>query len=105
MSTVIAAPTLILRYCRGIQPERTVKQAALLLLVLNHLPGLWGQPHAAPTFEVATVKLSASGYNGFRGGCRGIDSQRLPKEMAQTPLGRCVLTDGRLSHLIMMAYG
>lgn len=62
---------------------------------------------AAPlTFEVASVKKSASGFNGVRGGCHGIDSKYSASEIASAPpLGRCAITDGRLSHLIGMAYG
>jgi Protein of unknown function (DUF3738) len=62
---------------------------------------------AAPLkFEVASVKKSTSGYNGIRGGCHGIDSKYSAAELAAAPpLGRCVITDGRLSHLIGIAYG
>jgi uncharacterized protein (TIGR03435 family) len=62
---------------------------------------------AAPLmFEVASVKKSMSGYNGVRGGCHGIDSKYSAAELATAPpLGRCVITDGRLSHLIGIAYG
>lgn len=61
---------------------------------------------AAPlTFEVASVKPSTSGFNGVRGGCHGIDSKYAASELAAAPpLGRCVITDGRLSHLIGIAY-
>jgi len=66
-------------------------------------------PHiaAAPlTFEVASVKPSGSGNNGFSGGCHGIDSVYGPsREAAAPPLGRCVIHDARLSHLISIAYG
>jgi uncharacterized protein (TIGR03435 family) len=62
---------------------------------------------AAPlTFEVASVRKSTSGLNGGRGGCHGIDSKYSAGEIASAPpLGRCVITDLRLSHLIGMAYG
>jgi len=64
-----------------------------------------GQATTPLTFEVASVKPSTSGFNGVRGGCRGIDSSRNPNSMAATtPLGRCVITDGRLSHLIAIAF-
>jgi uncharacterized protein (TIGR03435 family) len=53
-----------------------------------------------PTFEVASVKPS---IGGVRGGCHGIDSRVDPDE-GLIPLGRCVITDGRLSHLIAQAY-
>src|SRR5437899_1372409 len=56
-----------------------------------------------PAFEVATVKPSNHG-RGFRGGCHGIDTKYAPNEMAPPPLGRCVIVDARLSHLIGIAY-
>jgi uncharacterized protein (TIGR03435 family) len=59
----------------------------------------------AQTFEVASVKPSKSGLNGFSGGCHGIDSVYRASESASAPpLGRCVIHDARLSHLITMAY-
>jgi uncharacterized protein (TIGR03435 family) len=80
-----------------------MKQSALrCVLVSVLLPGLSAQPPAA--FEVASVRLSTSGFNGVRGGCHGIDSQYGSSELAPPPLGRCVITDGRLSHLISIAY-
>ena len=58
------------------------------------------------TFEVASVKPSTSGINGLRGGCRGIHSKyNLNDTPAAPPLGRCVITEARLSHLIAIAYG
>lgn len=55
-------------------------------------------------FEVATVKVAKS-PGGVRGGCHGVDSKYSPTELAMAPpLGRCVITDGRLSHLINLAY-
>jgi uncharacterized protein (TIGR03435 family) len=59
-------------------------------------------------FEVASVKVANSGINGVRGGCRGIDSTFSAEEEkrgSMPPLGRCVITDARLSHLIGIAYG
>jgi uncharacterized protein (TIGR03435 family) len=54
-------------------------------------------------FEVASVKPSQSG--SLRGGCHGIDSRYGPAETdSAPPLGRCVITGGRLSHLINIAY-
>jgi len=69
------------------------------------------QANAAPEplkFEVASIKVATSGLNGVRGGCRGIDSVYSGEETARggiPPLGRCVITDARLSHLIGIAYG
>jgi uncharacterized protein (TIGR03435 family) len=60
---------------------------------------------AALTFEVASVKVAISGYNGFRGGCHGIDSSARTGPDQAPPLGRCVITDARLSHLISIAFG
>ncbi len=55
---------------------------------------------------MASVKPSTSGFNGVRGGCHGIDSKYGAAELATAPpLGRCVITHGRLSHLIGIAYG
>jgi uncharacterized protein (TIGR03435 family) len=62
---------------------------------------------AAPplAFEVASVKPSGSGKNGFTGGCHGIDSVYGPSQAASAPpLGRCVIHDARLSHLISIAF-
>ncbi len=82
--------------------------AGLLLLALLHASQLQGQARPATKpleFEVASVKPSTSGFNGVRGGCHGTDSKYSPNETAAAPpLGRCVITDGRLSHLIGIAY-
>src|SRR5215471_2108274 len=59
-------------------------------------------------FEVASVKVATSGFNGVRGGCRGVDSAFSAEEQERNgipPLGRCRITDARLSHLIGIAYG
>jgi uncharacterized protein (TIGR03435 family) len=82
--------------------------AEIGLISLRIAPQLRAEPQstAAPLeFEVASVKPSTSGFNGVRGGCHGIDSKYSPNETgAAPPLGRCVITDGRLSHLIAIAY-
>src|SRR5580704_14269327 len=60
---------------------------------------------APPTFEVASVKPGGPSNNGFTGGCHGIDSVYGPsREAAAPPLGRCVIHDARLSHLIYIAF-
>ncbi len=66
-----------------------------------------GQTAASPVaFEAASVKVAASGPNGVKGGCRGIDSvYSLSRQAEASPLGRCVITDARLSHLIGIAWG
>ena len=80
----------------------------LAILTVLAIPTAAGQPSAdaALTFEAASVKVATSGSNGYRGGCRGIDSAARPgAEQALPPLGRCVITDARLSHLIGIAFG
>lgn len=58
-----------------------------------------------PSFEVASVKPGGSPGAGVRGGCHGIDSKYTPNEIASAPpLGRCVITDGRLGHFISIAW-
>jgi uncharacterized protein (TIGR03435 family) len=59
-----------------------------------------------PDFEVASIKEAPVGPNGVKGGCHGTDSAYSPSQQASIPpLGRCVITDARLSHLIGIAYG
>ncbi len=64
------------------------------------------QPVVAPlAFDVASVKPSGVTGNGVRGTCHGIDSVYAPDQKAEAPsLGRCVITDARLSHLIFIAW-
>ena len=59
-----------------------------------------------PAFEVASIKPSTSlPGGGISGGCHGIDSQYDPNQAAAAPpLGRCVISNGRLSHLVSMAW-
>jgi uncharacterized protein (TIGR03435 family) len=60
--------------------------------------------NAQPAFEVASVK-SAKDPGGVRGGCHGIDSRYTPNEAASAPpLGRCVIRDGRLGHIVRLAF-
>ncbi len=58
---------------------------------------------SAAEFEVASVKPNKNG-GSVRGGCHGIDSKYGP-DLAEIPLGRCVITAGRLSHMIGIAWG
>jgi uncharacterized protein (TIGR03435 family) len=58
---------------------------------------------AAQSFEAASVRPSTSHINVMRGGCRGIDSSHPPGDAA-IPLGRCVITDAQLNHMIMLAW-
>jgi uncharacterized protein (TIGR03435 family) len=78
----------------------------LVLLGLTNAPQIRAQPATSRQFEVASVKPSPQSSNGVRGGCHGIDSKYSLNEAASAPpLGRCVITDGRLSHMISIAYG
>jgi uncharacterized protein (TIGR03435 family) len=91
-----------------IRRMRPLGIAPLAILALLGGSTATGQPSAAAalTFEVASVKVATSGSNGFRGGCHGIDSStRAGPDQAPPPLGRCVITDARLSHLIAIAFG
>src|SRR3954471_8167687 len=65
---------------------------------------LAGTLAAQPRFEAATVKPAEPGnLKGVRGGCHGIDSKG-GGDTADIPLGRCVISDARLSHMITMAW-
>lgn len=72
-------------------------RATVLLFSLD--PQTPSRPALA--FEVATVKLSTTGANGVSGGCHGVDSI----DNTSLPLGRCIISDGRLSHLVGIAWG
>ena len=76
------------------------------MFALTLIGALAIQAQSRVEFEVASVKPSKSGSGGVRGGCHGIDSiYRGPGELIDAaPLGRCVFTDARLSHLIGRAY-
>lgn len=80
--------------------------ADLAIVALLAAPAAAAQPSTSPLkFEVASVKVATSGINGYQGGCHGIDfSPRLRPNETEVPLGRCVITDARLSHLISMAF-
>src|SRR5579871_3868072 len=74
-----------------------------LLLVYGSACALTMQ---AQTFEVASVRPSSvDSRSGVNGGCHGIDTVYRTNEAASAPpLGRCVIHDARLSHLIAQAY-
>jgi uncharacterized protein (TIGR03435 family) len=56
-------------------------------------------------FEVASVKPTRLQGAGVQSACHGIDSKFASKDLASmVPLGRCVITAGRLSHMIGVAY-
>jgi uncharacterized protein (TIGR03435 family) len=67
---------------------------------------LAGIAYAQPAFEVASLKPSNLENNGVRGGCHGIDSiySGANERASAAPLGRCVITGGRLSHMIGIAF-
>jgi uncharacterized protein (TIGR03435 family) len=57
------------------------------------------------SFEVASIKPTKL-PGGVRAGCHGTDSRFGPNDPnAGVPLGRCVVSSGRLSHLLALAYG
>lgn len=67
--------------------------------------GAIAQPAAPLHFEVASIKPAAE-LSGVRGGCHGIDTSYTPGEKdGAPPLGRCVITSARLSHLVDIAWG
>src|SRR5260221_7433657 len=81
---------------------------SVLAVLLAAAATVFGQsPAQSPAplaFEVASVKPGAPDA-GVRGGCHGIDSRFSPNEVtAAIPLGRCRITDGRLTHLLSMAF-
>lgn len=87
---------------------RTIRRnvAGILMASVSMIPILAQSTPPSLNFEVASVKEAVNGSNGVRGGCHGIDSVYTPGQRAQAPpLGRCVITDARLSHLIGIAYG
>ena len=56
------------------------------------------------SFEVASIKPSApNSLRGASGSCRGTDTISDPT--SNRPLGRCVITDARLNHILSVAYG
>jgi uncharacterized protein (TIGR03435 family) len=92
-------------YYKSMRRSGIAKLATLALLSAPTVPGQ-SSTQSPLTFEVASVKVATSGANGYRGGCHGIDSVARPgADEAMPPLGRCVITDARLSHLIGTAFG
>ncbi len=79
----------------------------VLLSIASVGPLLAQSPSPSPplTFEVASIKPAKDGFNGVSGGCHGIDTVYTPAQQSQAPpLGRCVITDGRLSHMVGIAW-
>ncbi len=62
--------------------------------------------HGQSAFEVASLKPANAGNNGVQGGCRGIDTKYsgANERASAPPLGRCVITDARLNHMISIAF-
>ena len=58
---------------------------------------------AKDEFEVTSVKPNTSA-NGVNGGCHGTSSKPGQADRAAIPVGRCIVTAARLSHLIAIAY-
>jgi uncharacterized protein (TIGR03435 family) len=78
-------------------PRKAMTKLLTLLLLLGFV-------RAQPAFEVASVK-PAKNPSKVRGGCHGIDSTYTASQIASAPpLGRCVISDARLGHLIQIAY-
>ncbi len=74
----------------------------LIALTFSSLPALV----QSREFEVASIKPTNLVNVGVKSACHGIDSKFAAKELAATvPLGRCVISSGRLSHMIGVAYG
>jgi len=94
-----------------VRPTLSFRLTGFVVAALCAMSQAGAQPKAAPDsmkFEVASIKVATSGGNGVRGGCRGVDSVYTAEELTsgQIPsLGRCVISDARLSHLIGIAYG
>ena len=94
-----------------LRPTLSSNLGGFVVAALFAAPQASAQVNAAPEplkFEVASIKVATSGGNGVRGGCRGVDSVYSAEEQARggiPALGRCRITDARLSHLIGIAYG
>jgi uncharacterized protein (TIGR03435 family) len=55
-------------------------------------------------FEVTSIRPTKS-VSGVLGGCHGTDADFGPNDIHSTvPLGRCVITAGRLTHIMAIAY-
>jgi len=82
-------------------------KSAICLLATAVILAAQAGPAAEPlAFEVASIKVATPGMGGVSGGCHGIDTTYGPRGQAEAPpLGRCVITDARLSHLIGIAWG
>jgi uncharacterized protein (TIGR03435 family) len=80
------------------------KNGVSLALCALLLSGSLSSRAAGIEFEVASIKPTKS-PTGVTGGCHGSDSRFGPNDpVALVPLGRCVITAGRLTHLMAIAY-
>jgi uncharacterized protein (TIGR03435 family) len=77
-----------------------------MVAIVAAITSISAQPQSAPlAFEVGTIKATASTNGGVTGGCRGIDSHYGANDSRATvPLGRCVISAGRLSHMMGIAF-
>ena len=90
------------RQNQGDMLHSKLRLALLATIISAPIPA---QTQSSATFEVASIKVAKPGINGVRGGCHGIDSVYTPGESAAAPpLGRCVITDARLSHMVGIAW-
>jgi uncharacterized protein (TIGR03435 family) len=93
-----------------LRPTLSFNPVGFVVAALFAAPQASAQVNATPEplkFEVASIKVAASGNNGVRGGCRGVDTvySAAEQERGGIPaMGRCRITDARLSHLIGIAY-
>lgn len=81
-----------------------MKKPAIIVIALAmcYSMVLQAQSH---DFEVASIKPTKLQGAGVQSACHGSDSVFAPKDLAATvPLGRCVISSGRLSHMIGVAY-
>lgn len=82
--------------------KKSAVTGALAVAALLSLSGTLAAQTTA--LEVASVRLADPGnMKGVQGGCHGIDSKS-GGENADVPLGRCAISDGRLSHMIAIAW-
>src|SRR5262252_2304357 len=92
-----------------LRPTLSFNRVGFVVAALSAALGASAQVNATPEplkFEVASIKVAASGNNGVRGGCRGVDTvySAAEQERGGIPgMGRCRITDARLSHLIGIA--
>jgi len=77
------------------------KLVFLISLRFFSLPAL-AQSHQ---FEVASIKPTKLVNVGVKSACHGIDSKFALRDLAAAvPHGRCIISSGRLSHMIGVAY-